>query len=179
MNIFIDKTRINRYSHEDAVNYALRYGLVPNPAYRYFTVHGDGGGDCSNFISQCLNAGGAPMDFSPGKAWWYKSKGTSNIFDDKWSVSWAVAHSLYWTLRIKGEKNLPGIKGIEVRDVSELQEGDIIQYENSRHIIYHSGIITAFTAAHVPLITQHTYNAINTTHIKPKASKMHFMKIVI
>ena len=80
------------YDRKKAVQYALRYGLNPNPAYRLFEA---GGGDCTNFISQCLHAGKAPMDWSSKYPWWYTA--------EKWSFSWSVAHSLYWCIKNKGK----------------------------------------------------------------------------
>lgn len=172
--------RQNRYNRSDAVKYARTYALTPNPNFRYLTSHGDGGGDCSNFISQCLLAGGAHMDFSSQKPWWYKRG--YNRLHDTWSVSWAVAHSLYWTLKSRNELKLPGLKTIEVPDVSSLELGDIIQYENKNGVIYHSTIITDFTfdkGIKLPLISQHTFDAMNISYVKPAAKKAHFMKVWI
>lgn len=174
--------RNNSYSRYNAAAYAVSHALDPNPAYRYFDLHGDGGGDCSNFISQCLRAGGAPMAYGSKRPWWYDDNGTFDVSDDRWSVSWAVAHSLYWTLKVRGKLNLPGIKGMEVPYIDMLELGDIIQYENHKGLIYHSAIITDFTlerGVRVPLISQHTYNMLNISHIKPAASRMHFMKIMV
>lgn len=167
--------RGNNYNRQNAVRYALTYALNPNPNFIFFNLHGDGGGDCSNFISQCLNAGGAPFayDSSP---WWYNARNGS------WSVSWAVAHSLYWTLKLRGEKRLKGLKATEVQDLGMLELGDLIQYEDYKGLIYHSAIITAYTfdgGQKVPLISQHTYNARNISYVKPQAKKMHFMKIEV
>lgn len=170
------------YSRENAVRYAVAHALEPNPAYRYFAVHGDGGGDCSNFVSQCLLYGGAPMDYRSQRPWWYNSKGTKNSNGDTWSVSWTVAHSLYWCLKIRGEMGLPGLKGIEVSDISILERGDVIQYENKNKVVYHSAIITALGyewGMKVPFISQHSFDGLNISHIKPTAARMHFMKIVI
>lgn len=172
--------RQNRYNRNDAVKYALSYALTPNPNFRYFASHGDGGGDCSNFISQCLLAGGANMDFSSQKPWWYK-RGYTRA-QDKWSISWSVAHSLYWTLKSRNELKLPGLKAIEAPDISSLELGDIIQYENKNGIIYHSGIVTDFTfdkGVKLPLISQHSFDAMNISYYKPAAKKVHFMKIWI
>ena len=163
----------NKYDNEAAVSYALKYAVRPNQAYPYIAFHGDGGGDCTNFISQCLHFGGAPMDFKSSRPWWYKSVGNFK----KWSLSWASAHSLYWCLKIRGIHDMPGIKGIETPDINILSFGDIIQYENSKGVIYHSAMVTAFDSRG-PLISQHSYDAENISYVKP-AAKMHFMKIIV
>lgn len=173
---------LNSYRRQNAVSYGVKFALNPNPAYRYFPEHGDGGGDCSNFISQCLRAGGAPMDYTSERPWWYSSNGTADVNEHTWSVSWSVAHSLYWCLKVRNELNLPGLKGLEVPDINMLELGDIIQYEDYTGKIYHSAIITSFSyngGVKLPLITQHTFNALNISYVKPAAKKMHFMKIKI
>lgn len=43
------------YNRQNAVNYALTYAENPNSDYRYFS-----GADCTNFVSQCVYAGGWP-----------------------------------------------------------------------------------------------------------------------
>lgn len=165
------------YSREKAVNYAINYAVVPNPAFKYFVLYGENGGDCTNFISQCLNAGGAPMIFSGENPWWYDNKNTPNLSDDKWSISWAVAGSLYWYLKNSYTKNLYGVKGKEVPSVSMLEPGDIISYQDSKGIIAHSAIITSFDDYGNPLIAQHTPNVLNIPYIKSWAVKMFFLKI--
>jgi hypothetical protein len=172
--------RANKYNNEKAVSYALTYALNPNPQFKFIPGRNDGGGDCSNFMSQCLKAGGAPFayDSSP---WWYRVNGISTS-DDRWSLSWTVAHSLYWTLKKRNQYKLRGLKAQEVKDMQMLELGDLIQYEDKNGIIYHSAMVTAFTrdkGTIVPLITQHSVNGINITHVKPKAKKMHFMKIEV
>ena len=183
MYFYINPFRqINNYSRNDAVRYAKTYAINPNPAYRYFSVHEVGGGDCSNFISQCLYAGGAKMDFSSNWPWWYKRGNLNNYNGDTWSMSWTVAHSLYWTLKSRGALPLSGIKATEVSDVSMLDLGDLIQYEEEIGRIIHSAIITAFTyygGVKTPLVSHHTSNSLNAPYLKPWAKKMHFMKISI
>lgn len=164
------------YDRNAAINYATNYAIKPNPAFRYFLVYGNTGGDCTNFTSQCLNAGGAPMVFSNKNPWWYNNKNTSNPLDDSWSISWSVVGSLYWYLKTNNSKKLYGVKGEEVPSISMLQIGDMIFYQNSNGVIAHSAIITSFYNNY-PLISQHTPNALNIPYIKSWAVKMHFMKI--
>lgn len=63
--------RASQYSRSDSVKYALKYALNPNKKYRYFPLIKNNSGNCANFVSQCLYAGGAPMILSPKNPWWY------------------------------------------------------------------------------------------------------------
>ncbi|MCC8022793.1 MAG: amidase domain-containing protein, partial [Clostridiales bacterium] len=58
------------YQRDLAVAYAHEWALKRNP--RYLDFNGIGG-DCTNFISQCLYAGGAPMNYQKLNGWYYNS----------------------------------------------------------------------------------------------------------
>ena len=49
------------YDRAKAVAYAHQWAYSRNPAYYDFSAIG---GDCTNFVSQCLRAGGAPMNYT-------------------------------------------------------------------------------------------------------------------
>jgi hypothetical protein len=166
----------NKYSREAAVDYALKYGLTPNPQYKYFGIHGELGGDCTNFVSQCLNEGGAEMVYDKKLGWWYLSGKTIDNTSQTWSLSWATANSLYWFIKKRGQMNVYGLKGEEIGDINALELGDLIFYENFKGVINHSSIITGFYEG-LPLITQHSVEAVNISHIKKNKSKMHFVKL--
>ena len=74
------------YYRQSAVNYALKYAETPNPNYKYFP-----NADCTNFVSQCLHAGGWPEQ---GK--YCSGSSTSWYYDWGWrpgySNTWAVAN---------------------------------------------------------------------------------------
>ncbi|MBX4322004.1 amidase domain-containing protein, partial [Mycobacterium tuberculosis] len=57
------------YDRLNAVKYAETWWNSYNPRYTKFT------NDCTNFISQCLRAGGAPMTGYPNrsKGWWMQN----------------------------------------------------------------------------------------------------------
>ncbi|WP_027626249.1 amidase domain-containing protein [Clostridium lundense] len=169
----------NPYSRVNAVNYAITYALTPNPNYKYFPLIGDNGGDCTNFISQCLRAGGASMVYNASHPWWYNHNGNSSTKNDTWSIPWAVAHSLYWTIKVNYEKKLSGPKGLEVNDINKLQIGDLIFYEDAAGKIFHSAIITAMPNGY-PLISQHSFEALNIPYEKTwRPNKVHFLQITI
>ena len=151
----------NRYNRVSAVNYAIKYALEPNKQYKYFKFVNGNGGDCTNFVSQCLKAGGAPMDYNNIRPWWY--------LNGKASICWNVAHSLYWYLKINQSTNRNVIKGLEVQDINELEIGDVIFYENYKNVIFHAAIITSFidvSGKKEPLISQHSYNQLNENYKK-------------
>lgn len=156
------------YSKVRAVNYAFNYAQTPNPAFKYIPVYEDNGGDCTNFTSQCMLAGGAPMIFSGKNPWWYKSS--------RWSFSWSVAEELYLYLKNNEKNNLYGIKGKEVPYINMLEPGDVIFYENNNGRISHSATIT-YLYNDYPLISQHTPNFLNIPFEKNWAAKMHFIQI--
>lgn len=176
MDCYENNLRQNNYLRESAVNYARTYALKPNPTYRYFPLQvDDTSGDCANFISQCLKAGGAPFSFNAKNSWWYQSK---NISNDTWSVSWSVAHSLYWYLKVNNELKLLGVKGTEVNSPNTLELGDLIFYEDNKGTIFHSAIITGFN--NIPLVSHHSYEALNIPYINSyQAYKTHFIKVFL
>ncbi len=160
--------RTSSYSKINAVKYANSYAKTPNPNFKYIPVYDDNGGDCTNFTSQCLLAGGAPMVFSSKNPWWYNNKG--------WSISWAVAGALYWYLKTNAQENFYGVKATEVPSDTMLEAGDIIFYENISGRISHSATITSFYYDY-PLISQHTPDVLNIPYEKNWSTKMHFMRI--
>jgi hypothetical protein len=171
--------RVNRYSRENAVNYAVTYALSPNPNYRYFPLINDSSGDCANFLSQCLRAGGAPMTYTANHSWWYNNHGTPNTKDDTWSVSWAVAHSLYWYLKTGQSKNYVGAKGLEIQNPSELELGDLIFFEDNKGMIFHSTIVTGFSYG-LPLVSHHSFEALNIPYRTSWPVKQyHYLKISV
>jgi hypothetical protein len=133
-----------RYDRLKAVQYAERWWNDYNPAYKKFEV------DCTNYISQCLHAGEAPMRGYPNrsKGWWMRS--------DNWSYSWTVANSLRWYL--PGSRT--GLKGKEVGSAGLLQLGDVICYDFQGDGRFdHTTIVTAKQSDGTPLVNAHTFNS--------------------
>lgn len=134
------------YDRLAAVKYAERWWNSYNPAYKKFAV------DCTNYVSQCLLAGGAPMRGAPVReeGWWYQ--------DNNWSFSWAVAHSMRWYL----SGSTQGLKGSPVETAGELQPGDIICYDFQGDGRWdHNTIVVAKDADDMPLVNAHTDNSRN------------------
>ncbi|WP_077297126.1 amidase domain-containing protein [Virgibacillus pantothenticus] len=134
------------YDRQAAVQYAERWWNDYNPAYRQFPV------DCTNYVSQCLYAGGAPMYGAPvrERGWWYQ--------DNNWSFSWAVAHSLRWYLAGATK----GLRGEQKETAEQLIPGDVICYDFSGDGRWdHNTIVVAKDANGMPLVNAHTDNSRN------------------
>ncbi len=119
---------IKEYNRIKAIEYARKYALSPNPNFYHF---GGIGGDCTNFISQCLFAGGGQMNFDKNYGWYYL-----NVNDR--SPSWtSVAYLQRFLLRENGIGPFARISSIE-----SLEEGDIIQLRQNPTHFNHTVIIT-------------------------------------
>lgn len=133
-----------RYNRLKAVQYAERWWNDYNPAYKKFEV------DCTNYISQCLHAGEAPMRGHPNrsKGWWMQN--------NNWSYSWSIAHSFRWYL----PGSTLGLRAKEVTSPDELLLGDVICYDFQGDDRYdHSTIVTGRDAYGMPLVNAHTTNS--------------------
>lgn len=83
------------YDREAAVDYALNHYNSPSTNYPNYTNYG---GDCTNFVSQCLEAGGwsqTDMSIPRGsKKAWYHKRGKSMPATKYRSASWTSAKKL-------------------------------------------------------------------------------------
>jgi hypothetical protein len=134
-----------RYNRLRAVQYAETWWNDYNPAFRSFPEN-----DCTNYISQCLYAGGAPMRGYPnrGSGWWYR--------DRNYSWSWAVAN----TFKNYLSNSTSGLRTMEVNRPDQLILGDIICYDFEGDGRYnHNTIVTGRDYYGMPLVNAHTTNS--------------------
>jgi|SRR5699024_9402362 len=132
------------YDRQRAINYAEKWWNSYNPDFPKFSV------DCTNYVSQCLYAGGAPMRGYPNRSdgWWIRG--------DTWSFSWSVSHSLYWYLKT----STTGLQAAEVEDAKELYPGDVICYDFQGDGRWdHSTIVVGYDRNGEPLVNAHTDNS--------------------
>lgn len=136
------------YNRDKVVEYANKWWNSSNPRFRHFEV------DCTNYVSQCLYSGGAPMESgSKSNGWWYKGYGNMS---DTWSYSWSVAN----TLKIYLTNNKNGLTAIEVKDPRELTIGDVICYDfDGDGRWQHNTIVTGINKEGFPLVNAHTINS--------------------
>jgi hypothetical protein len=116
------------YARERAVLYARKYALVRNPLF--FSFAGIGG-NCTNFVSQCVLAGSCVMNYTPIYGWYYLST-------NRRSASWTGVEFFY-NFMIENV----GVGPFGIEDTLERAEvGDIIQLQNEDGIFYHTVIIS-------------------------------------
>ncbi|MED4400378.1 amidase domain-containing protein [Metabacillus fastidiosus] len=133
-----------QYDRLAAVQYAERWWNSHNPNYKNFEVN------CTNFISQCLHAGGAPMRGYPNRSggWWMQQ--------NNWSYSWSVANALTNFLSI----SKTGLRAQRVYAAEELQPGDVICYDFQGDGRFdHTTIVVAKDQNNMPLVNAQTYNS--------------------
>ncbi len=115
------------YDRKKAVEYAIKWALKRNSEYyNYDNI----GGDCTNFISQCLFAGKRQMNYR-GYGWYYKNANVK-------SPSWTGVQALYDFL-ISNKYEGPQGKLIYK---NELEAGDLIQLSFRNNIFGHTLIVT-------------------------------------
>lgn len=136
------------YNREKAVEYAHKWAFGRNPAYLNFTGIG---GDCTNFVSQCLFAGGARMNFTKDYGWYY-------ISPNNRAPAWTSVEFLY---RFLMNNNGIGPFG-ELVEVDEIEPGDIVQLSNSGIVFSHTLLVVetdSFGTLDDILIAAHTYDS--------------------
>ena len=108
-----------------AVQYAKQWAFTYNPNYYNFSSLG---GDCTNFVSQCLYAGGIQMSYLP-LGWYY------NSLNDR-APAWTGVNE-FWNFGISNTG--AGLK-LKETSISYLKVGDIIQLYNGQRF-YHTLLV--------------------------------------
>ena len=123
--------RSKAYDRGAAVRYAERWALGRNPAYADF----DGlGGDCTNFVSQCVYAGAGVMNYTPDTGWFYAAL-------NRRAAAWTGVSQFS---RFITTNTGPGPYG-RLAGRQELQPGDVIQLGNAEGVFYHSLLLLSAT----------------------------------
>lgn len=135
------------YNREYAVAYARRWALMRNPLFIDFTGIG---GNCTNFVSQCLLAGSSVMDFTPTFGWYYRSP------EDR-APAWSGVEQLYDFLTGSGDfANMQpqGPYGMQAQNRNQVEVGDVVQLANSEGDFYHTLLISGFSGNDILVCAQ-------------------------
>ena len=138
------------YDRQAAVEYAREWASKRNaPLYAFEAI----GGDCTNFVSQCLYAGSGVMNYTPVYGWYFISP------DDR-SASWSGVQFLYDFLT---SNSGAGPYGVEL-PLFLAQIGDVIQLSFDGESFTHTVIITRILLFPTPssiLIAAHSNDALD------------------
>ncbi|MBV2353766.1 amidase domain-containing protein [Streptomyces sp. J2-1] len=137
------------YDYKAMVAYATKYWSNYNPDYPNFNGQG-AGGDCTNFVSQSLKAGG--WKHVPGYTDdFHKWFGTADIQSD----SFIGVNEFSW-FALSSKRVTP------LANVFQADLGDVIQMDfNKDGSKDHSMIVTSRNAQGIPFVTYHSTNTYN------------------
>jgi len=142
------QTDIYPYNRRAAYNYAKRWAFDRNPRFYDFEHIG---GDCTNFTSQVLLAGGCPMNGKKWTGWYYY--GLNNR-----APAWTGVDYLYKFL-INNEGRGPIAK---LSTIDEIDIGDIVQMNFEYDKVFnHSPVVIRIEEPRKPeniFIAAHTYD---------------------
>jgi len=134
------------YDRQNAVRYAERWALARNPLFANFTGIG---GDCTNFVSQCVYAGSCVMNYTPTFGWYYVST------TDR-APAWTGVEYFY--------NFMTGNDGVgpyaAEADAGDVQLGDVVQLGDDTGDFYHTLLITGFSEGGY-LVSAHSDDALN------------------
>lgn len=151
---------IVNYNREDAVSYARKWALSRNPKYYNFDALG---GDCTNFISQCVYAGSKIMNYSPN-GWYY------NSLNDR-APAWSGVEFFYDFL-LNNIYNGPFAVSV---NKFEINRGDVIVLERAGDL-FHTLIVSDIISGSV-LVCSHTRNALDLPLNAFSFTKAHYLHI--
>lgn len=134
------------YGRERAVTYARRYAFGQNPAFGNFRGIG---GNCTNFVSQCVYAGSCRMNYTPVVGWYYISM-------NERTASWTGVEYFYNFMT--GNAGV-GPFGRDALD-DELEIGDVIQLGREGEGFYHTLLVVGFEGDE-PLVAAQTDDALD------------------
>ena len=135
-----------QYDRKSALDYAMRWSNNRNPTYYNFDRLG---GDCTNFVSQCIFSGAKIMNYSKNLGWYYNNLNSR-------APSWTGVKFLYDFLT-QNKSFGPFAKEV---DREEIQIGDVIFLVNFNNEFYHSLFVSGIDKNKI-LCSAHTFDAFN------------------
>ena len=144
---------VKPYNRENAVAYARKYAFSQNSLFANFAGIG---GNCTNFVSQCIYAGSCEMNFTPTFGWYYVSP------TDR-APAWSSVESFYDFITgapsFAMENGGVGPYGQEVGR-AEVQAGDVVQLADREGDFYHTLIVTEIRGGEI-LVAAHSDDALD------------------
>ncbi|MBQ6206461.1 MAG: amidase domain-containing protein [Oscillospiraceae bacterium] len=164
--------RNGAYERGKAVAYAHKWAFGRNPAYYNFEGIG---GDCTNFASQCVHAGGGVMNFTPTFGWYYVSAARR-------APAWTGV-IYFWNFLTRAGRSVGPVG--KPCGLAELEPGDIIQLSFDGATYQHNPIVVSVGRPAAPdniLVAAHTDDADNrplSTYSFEKMRCLHITGVVL
>ena len=136
---------IKPYLRENALLYANRYAFSQNPIFGNFAGIG---GNCTNFVSQCVYAGSCRMNYKPTFGWYYISM-------NERAPAWTGVDYFYNFITTNSDVGPFGRQATP----DEMEVGDVIQLGRDGDGYYHTLLIVGFEGDD-PLVAAQTDNAL-------------------
>ena len=130
-------------------SYQNNWALSRNPAWQDYSPP-YGGGDCQNYVSQIIKAGGAPFDDSGSHKWYWYS-------DSQRTASWTGVNSMQNYIRYNSGLGPNGIFG---PSASSLLTGDMVHIDWDNDGSYNHAV-AIYNPGSSPTISGHTEDCIN------------------
>lgn len=158
--------RKEKYDRKVTKEYAKRWAYSRNPKYYNFD---NLGGDCTNFVSQCIYQGAGIMNYTKDFGWYY------NSLNDR-SPSWSGVEFLSeFLINNKGV----GPRG-KIANMDEVDTGDVVQLSfdgiNFSHTLIIVNIIDKPALDDI-YIACHTYDSYNRRISTYNFEKIRFIHI--
>ncbi len=154
---------VKPYLRENALLYANRYALSQNPVFGNFAGIG---GNCTNFVSQCIYAGSCKMNYKNTFGWYYIS------MEDR-APAWTGVEYFYNFITTNQDV---GPFGREAT-ADEVEVGDVIQLGREGEGYYHTLIIIGFEGDD-PLIAAQTNDALGRALSTYEYDYLRYIKIL-
>ena len=142
------------YDRGRAVEYARRWALSRNPLFLDFTGLG---GNCTNFVSQCVFAGCGVMNYTETFGWYYVSPSNR-------APAWTGVDEFYAFMT--GDPEFAAANGgtgpfaTELRSDRTVELGDVVQLSNASGNFYHTLIVTGYDYRGL-LVSAHSDDALD------------------
>lgn len=170
------------YNPSLAIAYAQKYAFTYNPKYPDYSDV-EPGGDCANFISQCIHAGGLPMTGSNANdvtnSWFCYSDYIWAINDISRTWRGAYYFYIYWSLHARSSQvflNDALLNPILKKELLAFASpGDVINLIHSNNTVYHTLLIMEVTNEDI-FCAAHTNNTDGTPLTKYNPDKFKIYK---
>ena len=155
------------YLRNNVLEYAYEWAYKRNPAYYNYDKLG---GDCTNFVSQCIYAGSKIMNYTKTFGWYY-------INANNKSPSWTGIEYLYNYFTRKSGVGPIG----KASKRNHLQVGDFVQLSFSGDIFAHTLLVTNIIEDNI-YVTTHTFdnwNKLLDSYIYKNIRYVHIETVVV